>query len=87
MQKEIEIKIQLKNRENIAKKLKELGGKKEKLMRGLLYSTPEILNRINFFFKGKKIAIENLPPYKFKNYGHSIFSKFFEKQKNSRAFN
>lgn len=30
MQKEIEIKIQLKNRENIAKKLKELGGKKEK---------------------------------------------------------
>lgn len=30
MQKEIEIKIQLKNKENIAKKLKELGGKKEK---------------------------------------------------------
>ena len=30
MQKEIEIKIQLKDKENIAKKLKKLGGKKGK---------------------------------------------------------
>lgn len=41
----------------------------EKVERGLLWSTPKMISKINFFLKGKRISIKNLPRKKTKNLG------------------